>query len=78
MRFVKRGNKEDLFVPVFLPLKGSSFKRLHDDQFRLRYDEMLSIMENWYWNYLSFEEWSFEGWVSEEAIKHFLDNQCSG
>ena len=78
MRFVKRGNKDDLFVPVFLPLKGSSFKRLHDDQFRLRYDEMLSIMENWYWNYLSFEEWSFEGWVSEEAIKQFFENQCRG
>ena len=77
MHFIHRTKRESIYVPIFLPLDGSRFKRLHDEQFRLRYDEMLSIVQDWYWNYLGYSKWRFESWLSEEAAKQIIKGDCA-
>ena len=68
MVFTSGENKK--IVPLFLPVKPSYqiFKRYDDTFFRVRYDEMLSIVKDWYCSYLGLKNWQFEGWIMEEDI----------
>jgi len=72
MEFKHRADKTVLFVPVLLPYENALFKYLPDDQFRLKYDEMVAIVEQWYWNYLDYREWSLVSWKSELLYREHI------
>jgi hypothetical protein len=70
MRYKSRASNKFKIVPVFIPLKNSKFKYLPADQFRLKYDEMIQIVQNWYWNYLDYRDWSFDTFVTVPFIQN--------
>ena len=72
MEFKNRADETILFVPVLLPNDNALFKYLPDAQFRLKYDEMIAIVEQWYWNYLDYREWSLVSWKSELLYREHI------
>jgi hypothetical protein len=74
MRFKHRDSQAYKTISVFIPAQGSPFKYLHQDQFRLKYDEMLRIVQSWTWNYLGYQDWSFDAWVSTNFIQDGLES----
>ncbi len=72
MEFKHRADETVLFVPVLLPYDNALFKYLPDDQFRLKYDEMVAIVEQWYWNYLDYRQWSLVSWKSELLYREHI------
>ncbi len=73
MRFKHHDTQAYKTISVFIPAQGSPFKYLHQDQFRLKYDEMLRIVQSWTYNYLGYSDWSFDGWVSINFIQDGLE-----
>lgn len=72
MEFKHRADETVLLVPVLLPHENALFKYLPDDQFRMKYDEMIAIIEQWYWNYLDYRAWSLVSWKSELLYREHI------
>lgn len=73
LRLKQRNTMNYKIIPVFIPLEESSFKYLPSEQFRLKYDEMLRIAQNWIWNYYGYRTWSFDSWVSISFMHQGLE-----
>ena len=74
LRLKKRKADSYKIIPIFIPVTNSSFKYLPQEQFRLKYDEMLRISQNWIWNYYGYDQWTFDNWVSITFIHSGLES----